>query len=64
MPPGYRLELVASEPLVQDPIVMDWDLRQAVGRRDARVRANLQAPEPFSSRLERSLSSRTRTGTA
>ena len=25
MPPGYRLELVASEPLVQDPIVMDWD---------------------------------------
>ena len=27
MPPGYRLELVASEPLVQDPIVMDWDLQ-------------------------------------
>src|SRR4026207_2576347 len=25
MPPGYHLELVASEPLVQDPIVMDWD---------------------------------------
>ncbi len=25
MPPGYRLELVASEPLVQDPIVMDFD---------------------------------------
>lgn len=25
MPPGYRLELVASEPLVQDPIAMDWD---------------------------------------
>ena len=25
MPPGYRIELVASEPLVQDPIVMDWD---------------------------------------
>ncbi len=23
--PGYRLELVASEPLVQDPILMDWD---------------------------------------
>ena len=26
MPPGYHLELVASEPLVQDPTVMDWDL--------------------------------------
>ncbi|HMC78775.1 MAG TPA: c-type cytochrome [Vicinamibacterales bacterium] len=25
MPPGYHLELVASEPLVQDPVVMDWD---------------------------------------
>ena len=26
MPPGYHVELVASEPLVQDPTVMDWDL--------------------------------------
>jgi putative membrane-bound dehydrogenase-like protein len=25
LPPGYRIELVASEPLVQDPILMDWD---------------------------------------
>jgi mono/diheme cytochrome c family protein/glucose/arabinose dehydrogenase len=25
VPPGYRVELVASEPLVQDPIVMDQD---------------------------------------
>jgi mono/diheme cytochrome c family protein/glucose/arabinose dehydrogenase len=25
MPPGYHVQLVASEPLVQDPIVMDWD---------------------------------------
>jgi len=25
MPPGYRLELVASEPLIQDPILIDWD---------------------------------------
>ena len=25
LPPGYRLELVASEPLIQDPIVIDWD---------------------------------------
>ena len=27
MPPGYHLELVASEPLVQDPIFMDWDFQ-------------------------------------
>ena len=26
MPPGYRLELVASEPLVQDPVAIDWDV--------------------------------------
>jgi glucose/arabinose dehydrogenase len=25
MPAGYRLELVASEPLIQDPIAIDWD---------------------------------------
>ena len=25
MPPGYRLELVASEPLIQDPILIDFD---------------------------------------
>jgi mono/diheme cytochrome c family protein/glucose/arabinose dehydrogenase len=25
MPPGYRLEVVASEPLIQDPVVIDWD---------------------------------------
>jgi hypothetical protein len=25
MPPGYSLELVASEPLIQDPVVIDWD---------------------------------------
>jgi glucose/arabinose dehydrogenase len=25
MPPGYRLELVASEPLVRDPVAIDWD---------------------------------------
>src|SRR5262245_9857578 len=25
MPPGYRVELVASEPLVKDPIAIDWD---------------------------------------
>jgi mono/diheme cytochrome c family protein/glucose/arabinose dehydrogenase len=25
LPPGYRLELVVSEPMVQDPVVIDWD---------------------------------------
>jgi mono/diheme cytochrome c family protein/glucose/arabinose dehydrogenase len=25
LPPGYRLELVASEPLIQDPVFIDWD---------------------------------------
>ena len=25
MPAGYRLELVASEPLIQDRIAIDWD---------------------------------------
>jgi putative membrane-bound dehydrogenase-like protein len=25
MPAGYRLELVAAEPLIQDPIAIDWD---------------------------------------
>ena len=25
LPPGYHLELVASEPLIQDPVVIDWD---------------------------------------
>lgn len=25
MPPGYRLELVAAEPLVQDPVAIDFD---------------------------------------
>lgn len=25
LPPGYRLELVASEPMVVDPVVIDWD---------------------------------------
>jgi mono/diheme cytochrome c family protein/glucose/arabinose dehydrogenase len=25
LPQGYRMELVASEPLIQDPVVIDWD---------------------------------------
>ena len=25
LPPGYRVELVASEPMIQDPVVIDWD---------------------------------------
>src|SRR3954447_16196296 len=30
-PPGYRMELVASEPLIQDPVVIDWDLEGRMG---------------------------------
>src|SRR3954469_25143924 len=26
MPPGYHVELVASEPLVQEPVAMEWDV--------------------------------------
>ena len=26
MPPGHRIELVASEPLIQDPVALDWDV--------------------------------------
>lgn len=48
MPPGYHLELVASEPMIQDPIVIDWDP-------DGRLWAvempgfvpSLSAPEPY-----------------
>ncbi|HET7219054.1 MAG TPA: c-type cytochrome [Vicinamibacterales bacterium] len=25
MPPGYRIELVASEPMIQAPVAIDWD---------------------------------------
>ncbi|MEP6593014.1 MAG: dehydrogenase, partial [Acidobacteriota bacterium] len=25
MPPGYHVELVASEPMIEEPIVIDWD---------------------------------------
>jgi mono/diheme cytochrome c family protein/glucose/arabinose dehydrogenase len=27
MPPGYHVELVAGEPLVQDPVAIDWDVQ-------------------------------------
>jgi glucose/arabinose dehydrogenase len=26
MPPGYRVELVAAEPLIQEPVAIDWDV--------------------------------------
>ncbi len=48
MPPGYRLELVASEPLVQDPIVMDWDLQGRIWVVEMPgFVPDLQAAEPF-----------------
>ena len=48
MPPGYRLELVASEPLVQDPIVIDWDLQGRIWVVEMPgFVPDLQAPEPL-----------------
>jgi mono/diheme cytochrome c family protein len=47
MPPGYHLELVASEPLIHDPTAIDWDLegRLWVVEMTGFVR-DLQTPEP------------------
>jgi glucose/arabinose dehydrogenase len=47
MPPGYRVELVASEPLIQDPTAVDWDLhgRLWVTEMTGFVR-DLDTPEP------------------
>ena len=47
LPPGYHLELVASEPLVRDPISIDWDTkgRLWVVEMQAYLR-NLELPEP------------------
>jgi mono/diheme cytochrome c family protein/glucose/arabinose dehydrogenase len=52
MPPGYHLELVASEPLIQDPTVMDWDLqgRLWVVEMTGFVR-DLETPEPNLARI-------------
>ena len=48
MPPGYHLELVASEPLIQDPIVMDWDTQGRLWAVEMPgFVPDLQAPEPF-----------------
>jgi mono/diheme cytochrome c family protein len=47
MPPGYHLELVASEPLIQDPIVMDWDVQGRIWAVEMPgFVPDLQAPEP------------------
>src|SRR3954465_9791830 len=47
MPPGFHVELVASEPLIQDPIAIDWDAdgRMWVVEYPEYV-PDLQAPEP------------------
>jgi mono/diheme cytochrome c family protein/glucose/arabinose dehydrogenase len=47
LPPGYHVELVASEPLIQDPIAIDWDAdgRMWVVEYPEYVR-DLDAPEP------------------
>ena len=47
LPPGFHAELVAAEPLIQDPIAIDWDAdgRMWVVEYPEYVR-DLQAPEP------------------
>src|SRR4051794_7654573 len=30
-PPGYHVELVASDPLVQEPVAMEWDVDGRLG---------------------------------
>ena len=48
MPPGYRLELVASEPLIQDPIVIDWDPQGRLWAVEMPgFVPTLSSPEPF-----------------
>ena len=47
MPPGYRLELVASEPLIQDPVAIDWDPEGRLWAVEMPgFVPNLAAPEP------------------
>jgi mono/diheme cytochrome c family protein/glucose/arabinose dehydrogenase len=47
MPPGYHVELVASEPLIQDPIVIDWDPQGRLWAVEMPgFVPNLRAPEP------------------
>ena len=66
MPPGYHVELVASEPLVQDPDRDGLGHRGAhLGGRDARLRARPSTPPSRTSiRSAGSSCSRTPTATA
>ncbi len=54
MPPGYHVELVASEPLIQEPVALDWDLE---GRLWVVEMPGFMADHPW---LERARSNRTR----
>ena len=65
MPPGYRVELVASEPLIQEPVAIDWDPRRtALGGRDARLHARHQRGQRARPDRPRGRAARTRTATA
>ena len=51
MPPGYHVELVASEPMIEEPILIDWDpdgrlwvVEQRGYMQDLTARPNEQAP--------------------
>ena len=65
MPPGYRLELVASEPLIQEPVAFDWDYRGTiVGRRNAGLHGRHHAARTSTIQLDAWSCSRTPTATA
>ena len=62
--PGYHVELVASEPIIQDPVVIDFDPRRpAVGGRDDRLHERPLPRRTSISRSDASWFSRTRTTT-
>lgn len=47
LPPGYHLQVVASEPLVRDPIAIDWDTQGRLWVVEmASFLRDLQLPEP------------------
>ena len=65
LPPGYRVELVASEPMVENPILDRLgSVGTAVGHRDDRLHAGSAGHQRARADRPRSACSKTRTATA
>ena len=65
MPPGYHVELVASEPMIEEPILIDWDPDGRMWVVEMRgYMQDLPATERARSRLAASACWKTRTATA